>query len=291
MATAHVNGIDIEHEEMGNRADPAMLLIMGLSAQMIWWDDEFCSALADRGHRVIRFDNRDVGLSTKITGGPPFDLAKAMSGDRSAAAYTLDDMAQDSAGLLDALDVDRAHVVGASMGGMIAQALAIHHPDRVASVCSIMSTTGARDVGQPSQEAMTVLLRPPAATKEEYLEGSLAAAKVIGSPGFPFHEDRIRARAERSWERGYYPEGVGRQLAAILVSPDRTPALASVTAPTLVVHGDADPLVSPSGGEATAKAVPGAELLMVPGMGHDLPPEAWPTVVDAIVANASRAGR
>ncbi len=289
MPRALVNGIELEYELTGRPTDPAMLLIMGLSAQMVWWEDSWCQALASRGFQVVRFDNRDVGLSTKLDGGPAPDIAALMSGDPSSAPYRLEDMAEDAAGLLDAIGVERAHVVGASMGGMIAQALAVAHPEKVASLCSVMSTTGARGVGQPSPEAMAVLLRPPATDWESYLAGSLASAAVIGSPAYPPDPERLRARAQRCWQRGYHPQGVVRQLAAILASPDRTEALARVRVPTLVIHGEADPLVTPSGGEATARAVPGARLMLVPGMGHDLPPELWDRIIDAIVDNARRA--
>ncbi|MGH9067861.1 MAG: alpha/beta fold hydrolase [Acidimicrobiales bacterium] len=290
MPSLQANGLDIAYEEMGEPSDPLILLVMGLSAQMHWWDDDFCTGLAAKGYRVVRFDNRDVGGSTKITGGPPVDLGGLLVGDRSAVPYSLEDMAADTVGLLDGLGVGAAHVVGASMGGMIAQALAIAHPERVLSLCSIMSTTGATDVGQPSEEAVAVLLRPPATDWESYLDGALVSARVIGSPGFPFDEERIRSRAERSWAGGYYPDGVVRQLAAILAAADRTGGLGRLEMPTLVVHGESDPLVNPSGGRATAAAVPGAELLTVPGMGHDLPSPVWPMLIDAIVANAERSG-
>ncbi|HZD66548.1 MAG TPA: alpha/beta fold hydrolase [Acidimicrobiales bacterium] len=289
MPSVQANGIHIEYEELGEVDDPALVLIMGLSGQLIWWDDAFCEALVARGFRVIRFDNRDVGRSARFDGARRPDLAALMAGDAGTASYTLEDMADDTAGLLEALGVEAAHVVGASMGGMIAQVLAIRHPRLVRSLCSIMSTTGARDVGQPSRAALEVLLRPPAGTREEYVAASVEASRVIGSPGFPADEEAVGLRAARSWDRGYSPEGVARQLAAILASPDRTAALGHLLVPTLVIHGEEDPLVDPSGGRATARAVPGAELVMVPGMGHDLPVGAWDRIVEAIAANASRA--
>jgi pimeloyl-ACP methyl ester carboxylesterase len=287
MPRANANGIELEYEVFGDEAAPPLLLVMGLGAQMIAWDDAFCTQLAARGHRVIRFDNRDVGLSTK-TGGPLPDIMACLAGDASSATYTLHDMADDAVGLLDVLGIPAAHVVGASMGGMIAQTIAIRHPERVLTLCSIMSTTGASDVGAPTPEAMQELLRPVSTTKEEYLEASVRSSKVIGSTGFPFDEERTRQRAELHFDRCYHPMGVARQLAAILASGDRTDALGKVAVPTVVIHGDADPLVTPTGGEATAKAVPNAEHVVVEGMGHDLPEGAWPQVIDAIVANTSK---
>ena len=245
--------------------------------------------LADRGFFVVRFDNRDVGLSTRIEGGPPADLGAALTGDLSSASYTLEDMAADTSGLLEALDLPAAHVVGASMGGMIAQSLAIHHPGQVLSLCSIMSTTGNPAVGQPRPEAIAALMAPPPASREEAVSRSVEVAAVIGSPGYPRDEARIRERAGQAWDRGHDEAGVTRQLLAVLASPERTEALGSVRVPTVVIHGADDPLIDLSGGRATAAAVPGAELVVIRGMGHDLPAEVWPRVVDAIVANAARA--
>jgi pimeloyl-ACP methyl ester carboxylesterase len=287
MPRANCNGIEIEYDTFGDEAAAPLLLVMGLGAQLVAWDDEFCVLLAAQGFRVIRFDNRDVGLSTKLDGPLP-DIMACLGGDASSANYTLDDMADDAIGLLDALGIRATHVVGASMGGMIAQTLAIRHPDRVLSLCSIMSTTGDRGVGQPTPEAMQILLRPVAQTREEALEMGVEATRAIGSPGFPFDEARARDRAGRAYDRCYHPMGVARQLAAIMASGDRTEALGGVTVPTVVIHGDGDPLVTPSGGEATAKAVPGAELVVIEGMGHDLPPEIWPRALEAIVDNASK---
>jgi pimeloyl-ACP methyl ester carboxylesterase len=289
MPIAHANGIELDYDTFGDPADPPLLLIMGFSVQKIAWDEDFCHQLADRHFYVVRFDNRDVGLSTKIQGGPRPDLGAAFTGDYSSASYQLEDMAADTAGLLDALDVAAAHVVGASMGGMIAQALAIHHPEKVLSLCSIMSTTGNRGVGQSTPEAMQALLGPPPQTREEAVARSVAVTAVIGSPGFERDEAAIRERAGRAWDRNHDAVGVARQLLGILASPDRTEGLAGVGVPTLVVHGADDPLVTPSGGEATAAAVPGAQLLMIPGMGHDLPRGVWPQVIDAIAANAAAA--
>ncbi|MEV4703062.1 alpha/beta hydrolase [Actinoplanes sp. NPDC049316] len=293
MPVAHSNGIDIAYETLGDPGAPALLLIMGLGAQLIDWPQEFCELLAAEGLRVIRFDNRDAGLSTVLHDRGVPDIAALRGGDRSQAPYLLADMAADTAGLLDALDVDRAHVVGASMGGMIAQQLTVDRPDRVASVCSIMSTTGDFSVGRATPEAAAALGRPPAGSRDEAIAGTVAGSRLIGSPGFPAPEDELVRRASAKYDRGYHPLGTLRQYAAILASPDRTPALAGVTAPTLVIHGEDDPLVDVSGGHATAAAVPGAELLTYPGMGHDLPRELWPPMVEAITANTRRvpAGR
>lgn len=285
---ARANGIEIEYETFGDPSAPALLLIMGLGAQLVTWPEELCHLLAGRGLRVIRFDNRDSGLSTKLDHAPPPDVLAAVAGDTSSASYTLDDMADDAAGLLDALGIDAAHLVGASMGGMIAQAFAIRHPHRTLSLCSMMSTTGHPCVGQPTPEAFALLSRPPALTRDEVVGASVASARVIGSSRFAIDEEVVRARAARAYDRAFHPAGVARQLCAIIASGDRTEALGRVTAPTLVVHGTADTLVTPSGGEATAEAVPGAVLLMIEGMGHDLPEETWPEIIEAIVANTVR---
>jgi pimeloyl-ACP methyl ester carboxylesterase len=237
----------------------------------------------------VRFDNRDVGLSSRITHGPAPDLAKALAGDHSTASYTIADMADDAAALIDAVGIAPAHVLGASMGGMVVQELAIRHPDKVRSLCSVMSTTGDAEVGQPSEAAMGALLSPPPTSREEAGARAVAAAKVVGSPAHPTDEAVIRARAEAAYERAYDPLGMARQLVGVLASPDRTEALASVAVPTLVIHGADDPLIDVSGGQATADAVPGAELLAIPGMGHDLPQALWTTIIDAAVANAAAA--
>jgi pimeloyl-ACP methyl ester carboxylesterase len=285
MPLARANGIDLDYDTFGDPGHPALLLIMGFSVQKISWDEEFCQMLADRGFFVIRFDNRDVGLSTKMDDAPRPNIGAAIAGDTSSASYTLDDMAADAAGLLDALNVGAAHIVGASMGGMIAQCLAIREPAKVLSLCSIMSTTGDRSVGQASPEAMSALLQPPPASKEEAVERSVAVGKVIGSPGFAQDEERIRRRAALAWDRGHDPAGVARQLVAIMAAPDRTESLRKVDVPTVVIHGEADPLIDPSGGRATSEAITGARLLVIPGMGHDLPLEVWPQIVDAITEN------
>lgn len=290
MPYAPANGITLYYETFGNPGDPAMLLVMGLGAQLTMWDPEFCRALAERGFFVIRFDNRDVGLSSKVEGGPEPDLAKALSGDTSTAAYTLWDMADDAVALLDHLGIARAHLVGASMGGMIVQAIAIRHPDRVLSLASIMSTTGNPNVGQAKPEALAALLSPPPASREEAIEAGVRTMRAIGSPAYPFDEEELRRRTAEDYDRCFYPIGISRQLIAIIASGDRTEALGRVAAPALVIHGEDDPLVDVSGGKATAAAIPGARLITFPGVGHDIPRQLIPAHVEAIVENAHRAG-
>jgi pimeloyl-ACP methyl ester carboxylesterase len=287
VPTAHANGIDIEYVTQGDPADPALLLVMGLGGQLIAWTPGFVDQLTARGFLTIRYDNRDTGLSTRFEGLP--DITALFSGDGSSAPYRIEDMADDAAALLTELGIERAHVVGVSMGGMITQALVINHPERFLTACSIMSTTGDRNVGMPTGEAMTALLRPVATSREEAITASLEGSKVIGSPGYPTPDDVLRARAAAAYDRGYHPEGTARQLGAVLASPDRTSGLHGVELPFLVIHGEADPLVTPSGGDATAAAVPGSKLITVPGMGHDLPEALWDQIIDAIVANTELA--
>jgi pimeloyl-ACP methyl ester carboxylesterase len=287
--TARANGIEIAYQAFGDPGDPTLLLIMGLGVQMLGWDEGLCGLLAGRGFHVVRFDNRDVGRSTQIRGGPPADVMAALSGDPGSASYTLADMADDCAGLLDHLGVGRAHLVGASLGGMIAQTMAIRKPERVLSLTSIMSTTGDPLVGQPHPEALPALLTSPPAGRDGFVEFVVRAWRVIGSPGFDPDEDTLRARARASYERGIHPDGTARQLIAILASGDRTEALRRLALPATVIHGTDDPLIDVSGGKATAAAIPGAELVLIEGMGHDLPRELWPRFVDLIVANAAPA--
>jgi len=260
---------------------------MGLGAQLIAWPEAFVEQLTARGFFTIRYDNRDSGLSTQFEGTP--DFTALFGGDASSAPYKVEDMADDAAALLAELAVTRAHVVGVSMGGMITQALVINHPSLFLSACSIMSTTGDRSVGAPTGEALTALLRPIATSREEAIAASLEGSRVISSPGFPFDVDLMTRRAEAAYDRSYSPEGTARQLGAILGSADRTPGLGAVKIPFLVIHGEADPLVTVSGGKATAAAVPGSKLILIPGMGHDLPEAAWPQIIDAIVANTQLA--
>jgi pimeloyl-ACP methyl ester carboxylesterase len=285
------NGIRIAYETHGHPDDPVLLLVMGLGAQLIDWPADFVTELAAQGFRVVTFDNRDSGLSTALEDRGVPDVAAILGGDLDRAPYRLADMAADAAGLLDALGIERAHVAGASLGGMIAQQLTIDHPDRVLSLASIMSSTGDFTVGRPTPEAAAVLGRPPAATRDEAIANAVASSKVIGSVGFAVSDEERLARATAKYDRAYRPLGTARQYAAILASPDRTPALARVTVPTVVIHGEADPLIDVSGGRATAAAIGAAELVVIPGMGHDLPRDAWPEIVDAIVRNAKRSGR
>jgi pimeloyl-ACP methyl ester carboxylesterase len=289
MPRAQVSGIELEYETFGDPANPPLVLVMGLGAQLVDWPLGFAHQIADSGFHVIRFDNRDAGLSTWFDDQPLPDIAALRSGT-ATPPYTLTEMADDLAGLLDALGIDAAHVVGASMGGMIVQRFAINHPRRVLTMTSIMSTTGAPGVGGATPEAQAVLVRPPAPNREAAIESGIAAARVIGSTGFTVTDEYLRNRITVAYDRGYHPAGSMRQLAAIVADGDRTEGLRGVTVPTMVIHGSADPLINVSGGEATAAAVPGAELLVVAGMGHDLPEGAWPEIVDAIVRTAKRAG-
>lgn len=274
--------LEIAYERFGDPELPPVLLLMGLGTQMLGWPDGFCDALVARGLHVIRSDNRDIGLSSHLSDAPAPDLAAIFRGDTSSASYTLSDMAGDTVGLLDALGLDSVHLVGGSMGGMIAQAVAIEHPGRVRSLTSIMSSTGDPSVGQSTREAMAALMSPPATTRDESIERTLSILRVIGSPGFELDEADVRRRTGLAFDRAHDPVGVTRQFAAIAVSGDRTAALRSVSAPTLVVHGADDPLVNVSGGRATARAIPGAELVVLPGMGHHLSRELWTEIAGHI---------
>ena len=284
------NGIRLEYDTIGDPDQPPILLVPGLGVQLTGWPDRFCDELTARGFFVIRYDNRDAGLSTILDGGPAPDPMAVYLGDPSSVAYTLEDMADDGAGLLDALGIPAAHLVGSSLGAMIAQTMAARHPEKTRSLCSMSSTTGNRAVGQPTDEAFELLARPPATTREEFIEAGVASHRVLGSPLYPCDEGQMRLQAGRAFDRAYNPEGTGRQLCAIIASGDRTASLAGITAPTVVIHGTEDKLITPSGGEATAKAIPGAELLMIEGMGHDFPSGVWPRIIDAIVENAARSG-
>ena len=289
--TAHkatAGDITLAYETFGDAGSPPVALVMGLGGQLIAWHDEFVQQLADRGHYVVRFDNRDVGESTHLHEGRQPDLEAALAGDYSSAAYTLTDMAADTAGLFDALDLDSAHVVGISMGGMIAQEFAIRHPERTRSLTSIMSTPDP-SISPPTEAAMAVLLRPPAPGRQEVVDGAPEMWRVIGSPGFEHDVEWIKDVAGRSYDRGFDPMGTMRQLLAIQASGDRRPALGKVSVPALVIHGEDDPLVPLPGGEATADAVPDAKLVTFPGMGHDLPRALWPAILDEIEALVSRA--
>jgi pimeloyl-ACP methyl ester carboxylesterase len=288
--TAPANGIELVYQEMGDPEGEPLVLVMGLATQMIAWDPGFCSLLADRGFRVIRFDNRDIGRSTKIDRAGVPSRIDMIGGRRATAPYLLRDMARDTVGLIDHLGIDSAHLAGASMGGMIVQTAAIEYPERVRSIVSIMSTTGSRWTGLPSLKAFGVLLGTPPKGREAMIERAVNTFRVIGSPDFPFDEERVRDVAGRSYDRGHSAAGVVRQLHAITASGDRTQALRRLELPAAVIHGARDPLVRPAGGRATARAIPGAKLRMIKGMGHDLPRAVWPQVVEEIAATAARAG-
>jgi pimeloyl-ACP methyl ester carboxylesterase len=288
---ARVGDVELAYETFGDPSHPAMLLVMGLATQMLGWRSAFCEELAARGFHVIRYDNRDVGRSTKFSSHRPPTIGQLVRRDASAAAYTLADMADDGVGLLDCLGIQRAHVVGASMGGMIAQTIAFRHPDRVLSLVSIMSNTGARWSGRPALSVYSVLLKRAPRDREGFIAHQMEVFARIGSPGFPRDEEELRELAGASYDRGHDPAASGRQLAAIIASGDRTDDLARIDVPTLVIHGTKDKLVAPSGGRATAKAVPGARLVTIEGMGHDLPRGAWPQIVEAIAENAERGGK
>ncbi len=295
MPQTTANGITLEYETYGDAKNPPLLLIMGLGAQLTLWPIELVEALVARGFHVIRYDNRDIGLSQKFTqaGMPNFKRVALMRlfGLRARLPYRLSDMAADAVGLLDALGIQQAHVVGASMGGMIAQLVAATYPTRVLSLTSIMSTTGNRRMPPAKPEAMAALMnRPPAdATAETILPFGLNIARAIGSPAYPGAEDKLKARIARDFNRSFHPTGAGRQLAAIVDDGDRRARLRNVTAPTLVIHGADDPLVPVQGGRDTAASIKGAKLLEIPGMGHDLPLELVDQVADAIAANAKAA--
>lgn len=285
------NGVSITYEDKGPREAPVILLVMGLGGQLTLWPDEFVEALNAHGFRTIRYDNRDVGLSTRFDkAGVPnlkWMFVKAAIGLPVRPAYTLADMAADGMALLDHLGIKRAHVVGASMGGMISQHIAARYPDRVLSLTSIMSTTGNRRLPRANKEAMQVLAnRPMSGDKEDLIAYSVRAARVIGSPGYPATEERLQRRVRSDFERGWYPQGVARQMAAIVADGDRRAMLKDIKAPTLVIHGEADPLVPIAGGRDTAENIAGARLLTIPGMGHDLPLALVDTLADAIAEHA-----
>jgi pimeloyl-ACP methyl ester carboxylesterase len=286
--TATVGELELCYETFGAATAPPLLLIMGLASQMLLWDDAFCEQLAARRFRVIRFDNRDVGRSSQLRGQRTPTRWQLVRRSPGGAAYMLEDMAADSVGLLDALDLGAAHIVGASMGGMIAQLVAIYHPDRVLSLVSIMSTTGNPRVGKPQPRMLMRLMRKGRREREAYIADHIETYRAIGSKAYDFEEEYKRERAGRLFERGVYPAGSARQLGAVVAAADRTEDLASVRAPTTVIHGDADPLVDISGGRATAEAIPAARLVIFPGMGHDLPRALWPEIIDAIVENTMR---
>lgn len=294
-AVVRANGIELTYDTFGDAKAPPMVLVMGLASQMIAWDEEFCAALAALGFRVIRFDNRDIGLSTRLDhlGMPNVAqlLLAHMAGQPARAAYTLSDMALDVVGLLDALGIDAAHVVGASMGGAIAQTLAIEHPQRMLSLCSIMATSGDPSLPPPTPEALQLLMTPTPTDHAGYCRRYRQTMNVLRGPGFPLDEARDSDRAEQNFRRGLYPPGAARQMVAILASGSRKSALARVRVPTLVIHGDADPLVPVECGIDVADTVPGAQRLIIEGMGHALPITLWPRIVPAIAGHAAKASK
>jgi len=293
MPNVIANGIQIEYDTFGDSSFPAILLIAGNGAQMIFWDVEFCELLARTGLFVIRFDNRDAGLSTKFDeAGIPDIMAiyrAAMEGKAVEAAYSLDDMADDSIGLLDALGIKKAHICGLSMGGMIAQVIAYRHPKHVLSLTSIMSSTGNPDLPQGKPDAIAALVAPAPVERDAYVEHNMSIWRRIWSPGFPFEEERARTFMEKSYDRSCYPQGMARQNTAIIASGDRRPLLSSIKVPTLVIHGADDPLIPVEGGKDTARVIPGASLLIVDGMGHDMPKGVWAKLVAAISRHAKQA--
>jgi pimeloyl-ACP methyl ester carboxylesterase len=287
---APCNGIEIAYQEVGDPDGDPLLLVMGLGTQMLAWDEELCGLLAERGFRVVRFDNRDIGHSTMVEGAGVPKRADLFLGRRATAPYLLSDMAADTIGLMDQLGIEAAHVVGASMGGMIGQTLAIEHPDRVRSLVSIMSTTGSRRVGTPTLKAFGIMLAEAPRGRDAYIERIVKTFRVIGSPSYPMDEPQFRELAGRMYDRSHNPKGVLRQMHAITASGDRTRALRRLRLPVTVIHGTRDPLIRPSGGRATARAIPNARLRIVEGMGHDLPRALWPIFADEIADTAARAG-
>ena len=277
------NGIDLAYQRIGAVDAPAVVLVMGVGAQMIAWPDEFCAALVARNLQVIRFDNRDAGHSTHLHGAPSPNLQAALRGDFSSVSYTLSDMASDIVGLLNALGIAQGHLVGASLGGAIAQTMAIDHPDRVRSLTSIMSTTGNMRVGQPSPETLrSVFAGPRPVTRDEVIQQTVRAFRALGSPKYPSNENDIVARAGLAYDRAHDPLGAARQAVASIASGDRTGRLRNLKIPTLVIHGLADRMCDVSGGRATAEAIPGAELMLIEGMGHDLAPGLLPLLTERI---------
>ena len=285
---AAVNGIEIAYQEIGDPDGEPMVMIMGLGTQMTAWDLGFCELLADAGYRVIRFDNRDVGHSTWIDSAPPNPVA-ALLGLPFGLAYTLDDMAADAAGLIEHLGLEAAHVVGASQGGMIAQVLAYTHPERVRSLGLLMTGAGKRVTSVPRLRALGALLARPPRGRDAFIEAVTKTFEVIGSPGYPRDRERLRRLIAESYDRGHNPNGAARQLHAVTAAPERTGRLRGVRVPTVVIHGTADPLIRPVAGRQVAKAIPGARLELIEGMGHDLPPALWPRITGYLIENARRA--
>ncbi len=293
MGKVNANGIQIEYENFGEPDSPALLLIIGLAGQLIDWDEKLCHQLAQKGHYVIRFDNRDAGLSSKIEEAGEPDIMKIiealMRGETINPPYTFEDMAADTIGLLDALSIEKAHICGMSMGGMIAQTMALNYPKRVLSLISIYSRTGDPEEPQPKPEAMQFLLTPPPTEREAYIEFGVKLFTTISGTGFPYDEEWLRRHMAQAYDRSYCPQGAARQLAAIFTQKNRKPALKSLAAPALVIHGTDDPLVRVECGKNTAAAIPGSKLVIIKGMGHDLPHGgAWPQIIDAIVEHTHK---
>jgi pimeloyl-ACP methyl ester carboxylesterase len=293
--TAPSGDLEICYEDIGDPNDPALLLIMGLGAQLTFWHDDFCQKLVDQGLRVIRFDNRDVGLSTKlqgkhVDGSFPLNMARSFLGLRSPSVYTLEDMADDAAALLDHLGIDRAHIVGGSMGGMIAQVFASQHKHRTRTLAVIFSSNNQPLLPPPGpQQLLAILRKPKGASREAIIENAIRVSKIIGSPGYPRSDDVLRAEAIQGYDRSYYPAGIGRQFGAILGSGSLLHHDRNITAPTVVIHGNADKLMRPSGGRAIAKAIPGARLVLYDGMGHELPQELWDDIIGELKTNIAAA--
>lgn len=276
-------GIDIAYEVFGNADELPILLIQGVGGQLVGWPEGFCQVLVDHGLHVVRFDNRDVGHSTHLSQAPAPDLPAALRGDLSSVSYTLSDMALDAVGLLDVLGISSAHVIGASMGGAIAQTMAIEHPARIRSLTSMMSTTGDMKVGQPHPDTLKALFGgPPPTTRQEVIDQQVRAFSVVGSPGYPLNTQDVVDRAARAYDRGYDPIGVARQAVASVASGDRTQLLSQVAVPTLVIHGLSDTMCDVSGGRATAAAIPGSTLVLIEGLGHNLPPGVWSEIAGHI---------
>lgn len=284
MPKTRANGIEIAYDTFGDNARPALLLIMGLGGQMIYWDEDLCEALAATGHFVIRFDNRDVGLSTQFSATvvPTGAQAKAARRSLGTLPYTLGDMADDAFGLLDALGIIEAHLFGTSMGGMIAQIMAVQRPERIMSLISMSSSTGNPGLAFPKPGNDGLPFEPEPEEREANIAYTVQGLRALAGRGFPFDEEGVRILVARAYDRAFYPEGRWRQLAAVIAAPSRKTALADVTVPTLVIHGDDDLLVPVEHGRDTADSIPGAELLIIPGMGHDLPRPAWPLIVEAV---------
>lgn len=287
---APVNGIEIAYQEMGDSDGEPLLLVMGLSLQMLAWDEDFCALLAERGFRVVRFDNRDVGCSTKFDSAEVPSAIDMLLGRRRTAAYRLPDMAEDTVGLMDHLGIESAHLVGASMGGMIAQTVAIRHPQRVRTLVSMLSSTGNRWLSLPTRKAFGTLFARPGTGREAAIEQTLRTFRIIGSPAYSMDGERLREVAAASYDRSHSRAGVARQLHAIIASGDRTADLERLRLPATVLHGDSDPLIRPAAGRATARAIRDSRLRIFRGMGHDLPTELWPEFVDEIAATAQRFG-